>query len=105
MLAPVPQEVLLLGTDAEGLRTDVIASLHLTEGTHLTQIPRDTFIRTSQHGEQKVNALFAQGIEAISAGARSSLAGRCRIVLNLETLRELGDALGGLEMTVANGTI
>ena len=48
VLAPVPQEVLLLGTDAEGLRTDVIASLHLTgEGAHLTQIPRDTFIRLS----------------------------------------------------------
>ena len=59
MLAPVPQEVLLLGTDAEGFRTDVIASLHLTsEGAHLTQIPRDTFIRTSEHGEQKVNALL-----------------------------------------------
>ena len=48
VLAPIPQEVLLLGTDAEGFRTDVIASLHLTsEGAHLTQIPRDTFIRTS----------------------------------------------------------
>ena len=105
VLAPVPQEVLLLGTDAEGFRTDVIASLHLTsEGAHLTQIPRDTFIRTSEHGEQKVNALFAfGGIEAISAGAQE-LIGRPMphyIVLNLETLRELGDALGGLEMTVA----
>ncbi|CAK28466.1 cell envelope-related transcriptional attenuator domain-containing protein [Synechococcus sp. Minos11] len=105
VLAPVPQEVLLLGTDAEGLRTDVIASLHLTgEGAHLTQIPRDTFIRSSQHGEQKVNALYAfGGIKAISAGAEE-LIGRPMphyIVLNLETLRELGDALGGLEMTVA----
>ena len=105
VLAPVPQEVLLLGTDAEGLRTDVIDSLHLTgEGAHLTQIPRDTFIRSSQHGEQKVNALYAfGGIKAISAGAEE-LIGRPMphyIVLNLETLRELGDALGGLEMTVA----
>jgi len=105
VLAPIPQEVLLLGTDAEGLRTDVIASLHLTrDGAHLTQIPRDTFIRSSQHGEQKVNALFAfGGIDAISDGAEQ-LIGRPMphyIVLNLETLRELGDALGGLEMTVA----
>ena len=104
LLAPVPQEVLLLGTDAEGKRTDVIASLHLTDtGAHLTQIPRDTFIRTSQHGEQKVNALYAfGGITAISAGAEE-LIGRPMphyIVLNLKTLRELGDALGGLEMTV-----
>ena len=105
VLAPVPQEVLLLGTDAEGRRTDVIASLHLTgEGAHLTQIPRDTFIRSSQYGELKVNALYAfGGIDAISAGAEE-LIGRPMphyIVLNLKTLRELGDALGGLEMTVA----
>ena len=93
-LAPMPR-----------LRTDVIASLHLTDtGAHLTQIPRDTFIRTSHHGEQKVNALYAfGGIDAISAEAEE-LIGRPMphyIVLNLETLRELGDALGGLEMTVA----
>ena len=100
----LPREVLLLGVDQSGRLTDVIASLNLSEtGLHLTQIPRDTFVRTSEHGEQKINALYYYGgITAISRQV-SSLLDRPlehHIVVNLKALRQLGDALGGLELEV-----
>ena len=100
----LPREVLLLGVDQSGRLTDVIASLNLSEeGLHLTQIPRDTFVRSSEHGEQKINALYYYGgVEAVSRQV-SDLVGRQlehHIVVNLKALRQLADALGGLEMEV-----
>jgi polyisoprenyl-teichoic acid--peptidoglycan teichoic acid transferase len=104
LINPVPQEVLILGTDRSGALTDVIASLHLHRGSAgLIQVPRDTYINSPQYGEIKANALYALGgIDAVEQEL-SQLLGRPvqhHIVVNLEAVRHLGDALGGLEITV-----
>ena len=65
----VPQEVLVLGTDASGQLTDVMAILHL-EGSRvrLVQIPRDTYIDSPTYGVTKANGLLALGDpEAVEA--------------------------------------
>ena len=105
LLSSVPSEVLLLGTDGSGQRTDVMASLNLSDsGVHLTQIPRDTFVRSASHGEHKANAIYLfGGINAVESKV-SAMLGRPvshHVIVNLGALRRIGDALGGLEIDVA----
>ena len=104
LINPIPQEVLILGTDGSGALTDVIASLHLHGASaRLIQVPRDTYINSPQYGEIKANALYALGgIDAVEQEL-SQLLGRPvqhHVLVNLEAVRHLGDALGGLEITV-----
>ncbi|MFZ4803771.1 MAG: LCP family protein [Synechococcus lacustris] len=104
LVNPIPQEVLILGTDGSGALTDVIASLNLNGGSaRLIQVPRDTYINSPQYGEIKANALYALGgIDAVEQEL-STLLGRPiqhHIMVNLEAVRHLGDAVGGLEITV-----
>lgn len=100
----VPQEVLVLGTDASGQLTDVMAILHL-EGNRvrLVQIPRDTYIDSPTYGVTKANGLLALGGPAAVEAEVSRLLGRPvhhHLLINLAALRQLGDAVGGLEIDV-----
>ena len=98
LLTPVPREVMLRGTDASGQRTDVMASLHFSEsGVHLTQIPRDTFVRSAEHGEHKANAIYLfGGIKAVQTEV-SAMLGRPvghHLIVQLDGLQRIGEALG-----------
>lgn len=102
--SPVPQEVLVLGTDASGQLTDVMAILHL-EGSRvrLVQIPRDTYIDSPTYGVTKANGLLALGGPGAVEAEVSRLLGRPvrhHLLINLAALRQLGDAVGGLEIDV-----
>jgi len=102
--SPVPQEVLVLGTDASGQLTDVMAILHL-EGSRvrLVQIPRDTYIDSPTYGVTKANGLLALGGPGAVEAEVSRLLGRPvhhHLLINLAALRQLGDAVGGLEINV-----
>jgi len=98
------KEVVILGTDAGGGNTDVIYTLRVESGvTHLTQVPRDTYINSSRFGAIKANALYPLGgADAV----KSELSRRLHrpvqhhILVNLSVIRRLGDALGGLEVNV-----
>jgi LCP family protein required for cell wall assembly len=98
------KEVVILGTDAGGGNTDVMYTLRVRNGTtQLTQIPRDTYIETSRYGALKANALYAVGgSEAVKAELSKHLGRPVQhhILVNLSVIRRLGDALGGLEVTV-----
>lgn len=100
----LPQEVLVLGTDASGQLTDVMAILHL-EGNRvrLVQIPRDTYIDSPTYGVTKANGLLALGGPHAVEEEVSRLVGRPvrhHLLINLSTLRQLGDAVGGLDINV-----
>lgn len=100
----LPQEVLVLGTDASGQLTDVMAILHL-EGNRvrLVQIPRDTYIDSPTYGVTKANGLLALGGPHAVEEEISRLVGRPvrhHLLINLATLRQLGDAVGGLDINV-----
>jgi LCP family protein required for cell wall assembly len=98
------REVVILGTDAGGGNTDVMYTLRVKDGvTRLTQVPRDTYIESRSFGPLKANALYAMGgPEAVKTELSKHLGRPVQhhILVNLSVIRRLGDALGGLEVTV-----
>ncbi|MEN9540734.1 MAG: hypothetical protein RLZZ459_825 [Cyanobacteriota bacterium] len=98
------REVVILGTDVGGGNTDVMYTLRVQNGvTKLTQVPRDTYIDSSRFGPLKANALYAMGgPEAVKSELTRHLGRPVQhhILVNLSVIRRLGDALGGLEVTV-----
>jgi len=56
------RQVLVLGVDKVGANTDVMFTVQVKDGTtRLTQVPRDTFVESRDHGVLKANALYAIG--------------------------------------------
>lgn len=96
--------LLVLGTDVGGGNTDVIALVHVADGvTHITQIPRDTYVEDRRFGPVKINALYALGgLEAIKAEITRHLDRPIQhhLVINLASVRRLADELGGIEVNV-----
>ena len=98
------QDILVLGTDVGGGNTDVITWLRV-EGdvTHLTQIPRDSYIEAEGYGPQKINALYALGGVDLLKRELSRKLGRPithHVIVNLAAIRQMADALGGIEVDV-----
>ena len=98
------QDILVLGTDVGGGNTDVITWLRV-EGdvTHLTQIPRDSYIEAEGYGPQKINALYALGGVDLLKRELSRKLGRPithHVIVNLAAIRQIADALGGIEVDV-----
>jgi LCP family protein required for cell wall assembly len=98
------QDILVLGTDVGGGNTDVITWLRV-EGdvTHLTQIPRDSYIDAEGYGPQKINALYALGGVDLLKRELSRKLGRPithHVIVNLAAIRQMADALGGIEVDV-----
>ena len=98
------KEVVILGTDVGGGNTDVITWLRV-EGdvTHLTQIPRDSYIEAEVYGPQKINALYALGGVDLLKRELSRKLGRPithHVIVNLSAIRQMADALGGIEVDV-----
>jgi len=98
------QNLLLLGTDVGGGNTDVIAVLHVENGiTHITQIPRDTYVEAERYGPLKINALYSLGgAEAIKQEVSHHLNRPIQhhLVVNLSAIRRMADQLGGIEVDV-----
>ena len=97
------QDLLVMGTD-RGSNTDVMATVRIKDGvTKITQVPRDTYIESASYGPLKINALYSLGgPKAVKAELASHL-GRPlshHVLVDLALVRRLGDALGGLEVTV-----
>lgn len=98
------RDLVILGSDVGGGNTDVIFTLRVENGhTHITQIPRDTYIESPQFGPMKLNALYAYGgTEAVKEELSERLnrpVGH-HVVVNLGAIRHMGDVLGGVEVNV-----
>ncbi|MCT0206887.1 LCP family protein [Synechococcus sp. CS-1332] len=98
------QDVLILGTDVGGGNTDVIATLRIDGNrTSITQIPRDTYIEAESFGPVKINALYSLGgIEAMKREISHRLGRPIQhhLVVNLSSIRQMADVLGGIEVDV-----
>jgi LCP family protein required for cell wall assembly len=96
--------ILVLGRDAVGENTDVMFTVRLDgDITHITQVPRDTFIESPQLGVVKANSLFALGgIETVKAEVGTLLASPVEryLKVNLDAVNKLAEALGGVEVDV-----
>ena len=103
--------VLVLGTDDDGIRTDtiMIARLNVTDHTvALMSIPRDTLIEYSPLNVPKINGVYGyagtgeKGIKALK-GQLAKLLGfevDAYAVVNLKAFVELVDLVGGVEFNV-----
>jgi LCP family protein required for cell wall assembly len=98
------QDLLVLGTDVGGGNTDVIATLRVDgDRTHITQIPRDTYIEAENFGPVKINALYSLGgTEAVKREISHRLGRPIQhhLVVNLSAIREMADMIGGIEVDV-----
>lgn len=101
--------ILLCGTDADGLRTDAILIGHLDEKTGrtaLVSIPRDTPVETRDGELMKLNAVYAgggaEGMERLRAQVKKLLGVEADgwVLIELDAFRRVVDALGGVEFDV-----
>jgi LCP family protein required for cell wall assembly len=96
--------ILVMGTDQVATNTDVIFTAQLKEGrTELTQVPRDTYIESEAYGVLKANALYASGgIPAVEQELAKLMGEPLEryLIINLDAVQHLGDALGGVEVEV-----
>lgn len=98
------QDLLVVGTDEGGGNTDVISLVRIEGGvTHVSQIPRDSYLDTERWGPVKINALYGLGGEEALKRELSERMGRPirhHVIVNLAALRHLADLVGGIEVTV-----
>jgi LCP family protein required for cell wall assembly len=96
--------VLVLGSDAVGGNTDVMFAVQVENGlTRITQVPRDTYVETSQHGVLKANALYGVMGPVAAKGTVTELMGvpvERYLKVNLAAVSKVADALGGVEVDV-----
>ncbi|MGE4282455.1 MAG: LCP family protein [Clostridia bacterium] len=97
--------VLLLGVDAEGYRTDVIIVAQYNEDTkkvNMLQVPRDTKIETFR-SDKKINSAYAFGQEQELFTAIKNLLDievDKYILVNLKGFRTLIDEIGGVTVNI-----
>jgi len=97
--------VLLLGVDAEGYRTDVIILAQYnyhTKKVNMLQIPRDTKVDTTR-SDKKINSAYGFGKEEELFKEIHQLIGievDKYFLVNLKGFRALIDEIGGVEMNV-----
>jgi LCP family protein required for cell wall assembly len=98
------RRVLVLGSDMVSGSTDVMAAVQVENGiTRVIQVPRDTYVETSEHGVLKANALYGViGPTAVKQEV-STLLGvpiEKHLKVNLAAVTKVADALGGVEVDV-----
>ena len=97
-------DVIVLGRDRIGMNTDVIFALRVEDGqTLVTQIPRDSYIKSEEFGDMKINALMAYGGVETVIRALSRLMNRPmgnHIVVELDAIETLANMLGGINVDV-----
>ena len=98
------RRIVVMGTDHVSTNTDVMMTVQLKNGrTELTQVPRDTYIDSSKYGVMKANALYSSGGPEMVKQELSKLLGARvdrYLVLNLNAVERLANALGGVEVDV-----
>jgi LCP family protein required for cell wall assembly len=97
-------DLLLLGVDEGGSNTDVIATLRVEGGnSQITQIPRDSYVESSEYGPVKINALYGLGgVNALKQELSSRLGRPIQhhLIIKLSAIRRLADQIGGIEVDV-----
>ena len=98
------RRIVVLGTDQVSGNTDVMVTVQLKGGrTELTQVPRDTFIDSPKYGVMKANSLYSSGgPEMVKQTLSQLLSAKVDryLLLNLNAVQRLADALGGVEVDV-----
>jgi len=98
------RRIVVMGTDHVSTNTDVLMTVQLKDGhTQLTQVPRDTYIDSPRYGVMKANSLYSSGgPEMVKQELSKLLHAKVDryLVVNLNAVQRLADALGGVEVDV-----
>ena len=98
------RRIVVMGTDHVSTNTDVMFTVQLKDGrTELTQVPRDTFIDSGKYGVMKANSLYSSGgPEMVKQELSQLLTAKVDryVVLNLNAVQRLAQAIGGVEVDV-----
>ena len=98
------RRILVMGTDKVAGNTDVMFTVQLKDGrTELTQVPRDTFIDSAKYGVMKANSLYSSGgPDMVKQELSHLLTAKVDryLVLNLNAVQRLAQAIGGVEVDV-----
>ena len=98
------RRIVVMGTDHVSTNTDVMFTVQLKDGrTELTQVPRDTFIESEKYGVMKANSLYSSGGPQMVKQELSKLLSAKvdrYLVLNLNAVQRLANAIGGVEVDV-----
>lgn len=102
---PQYTNVLLVGTDKEGYRTDTIMVAtydNETESVHVIQIPRDTYVAGNGRRDKKVNSAYFSGIDNLKDEIFLALGLEVHkyVSVELKGFVEMVDAIGGVEFDV-----
>ena len=102
---PGVYNVLICGTDGDGLRTDTIMIAHLDVNTHetaLLSIPRDAVVPRSDGGIMKINSVYNGGKEAGMERLETRLSAMLGfemdgyVLVDLEAFQKTVDLIGGV---------
>lgn len=103
-LAIRDHRILVMGSDKVGENTDVMFTVQIVDGTtHITQVPRDTFVESERLGVVKANALYALGgidTTRLEVGRLLAAPVDRYLKVNLNAVARIAEALGGVEVDV-----
>ena len=97
--------VLMVGVDKGGMRTDVmiLGNLNLdTQKITMMQIPRDTYVKGNKRYDKKINSAYASGIDVMFREVEIVTGVRIDKYVKVDTsqFREIIDTIGGVEYDV-----
>ncbi len=100
------KNIIVFGTDKSGLRSDVIMLFSISqkhENINILSIPRDTKVKISGYGTNKINTALALGKEPLAVQTVKNLTGIAihdYVTVNFSAVEDVIDALGGVEFNV-----
>ena len=100
------KNVLLLGVDKDGIRTDVIILAHANMKEHkinMLQIPRDTYVPNNGRNDRKINSGWGYKKEKTVFAEVQKITGvevNDYVLVNTSQFRDIIDAIGGVEFDV-----
>ncbi|MBR2972692.1 MAG: LCP family protein [Clostridia bacterium] len=104
-LPPEDANVLLLGVDKDGYRTDTIMIAHYDDEAKtvtVMQIPRDTYVGGNGRYDKKINSAYFAGINQLKKEIKLAYGIDIHkyVTVDLEGFRQIVDLLGGVEVDV-----
>lgn len=102
---PAYTNVLLVGVDEDGYRTDtmMIATYDSERGkVSIMQLPRDTYVKDNGRTDKKLNSAYYSGIDQLQREIQIAYGIETHkyVAVDLEAFRLLIDAIGGVEVVV-----
>ena len=102
---PAYTNVLLVGVDEDGYRTDtmMVATYDIeNEKVYIMQLPRDTYVHENGRRDKKLNSAYYSGAEQLRKEIQIAYGIDVHryIEVNLDGFRQLIDAIGGVEIDV-----